>query len=619
MARPCARDHDLSPEKCQLCRWVVTPGYRGRHYRRMWGEPEPIGDSPPAALKMTSRGAPCVHLGPDLGQLAKCTACRGRTSLRVFGCDLHRACTLEKQARTDIAVCATCADYIPRPNGPLPPTEIVAGLADPLAGERPDQHQRRWAHSPAVMDRHRKALAELASGDIPYSGPRSGDGIVLVGGGRYWPMITISLRMARQFTDLPIQVWYRGSDEPVNPAHIADLSGVTLRDLSAIRPRPRVLGGWEQKTTAILESGFRRVFYLDADAYLVDSPDGLFRGLDLAPFVFWQDLGSCAGNVKWPAMTEGKPALPPQVQGGQLLLDVRRAWRTLVVAHWMNLHSDYFYSHQYGDQDSWRVALALTGEPYSDLGPARWQDIAFVCHESGPRVVHRCRGKLWMNGQDRWCDALPGEADVRRHYGAVSGPPATAASVWEAAYATGLWGKPGTCGAGSSGEEAAAYLAIVNPILAALKVKSVADLGCGDGSVTAGLVVDQLHAVDCVASHSARVARAVPTARWQCLDLLAQREQLPSADAWIVKDVFHHWSNADLSSWLDWWVKSAPTQYCIATFDCAKAIMGADCSAGGYRALDPSQAPIASPVSRVVAKYLHKAVVMWSRPVPAGV
>jgi hypothetical protein len=312
------------------------------------------------------------------------------------------------------------------PDPPGGGREIVPGLADPIPDDELRPVPRGWGHDPRVARRHREALARLARARLPPPGARHGAGVVLLGGGRYWLGVVVAVKMLRDAgSRLPVQVWHRGAAEPVWPADLAGVPGVEVRDLTALAPNLRVLRGWEAKTVALLACGWERVFYLDADAYCVADPAPLLDRLSPdAPFLFWEDMPGTAGAVNWPAWGIAGSRVPP-VQGGQLALHVGHFWREFVLAHWLNQHSDFSYVHGYGDQDTWRVALAATGGRYGHLGPARWDDVAFVCEIDGrPLVVHRCRSKMLhpqdVRPNDSECNRrlarLPGEARAWYHW-----------------------------------------------------------------------------------------------------------------------------------------------------------------------------------------------------------
>ncbi len=160
---------------------------------------------------------------------------------------------------------------------------------------------------------------------------------------------------------------------------------------------------------------------IDADAYCVSDPTSMIQSFE-KPFAFWMDLpGRCAEckvnadmntaicpkcgaqtdgngkNVKWDKVWKYNNDVPP-VQGGQLLIDIPKAWRIICIAHWMNQHSDFYYKHMFGDQDTWRVALAVVNNPdlWANLGFAPWIHPAFVIDwEHRWTIVHRCRSKLF--------------------------------------------------------------------------------------------------------------------------------------------------------------------------------------------------------------------------------
>jgi hypothetical protein len=297
----------------------------------------------------------------------------------------------------------------------------VPGLADPLPGDEVKDKPKDWANRFAIQQRHIEALRHLLTVDLPEPPPMQGDGVLIVGGGKYWLMAVLSVRMLRSTgCTLPVQVWYRGAEEPVNPADVEGLD-VRLVDSHAhaqsLPPeqRPRILRGWENKTYAMLHCGWRRIFYLDADAYCLADPTLLF---DLSDdrIVYWVDLPDTANHVRWSAFGMEVPQgnRVPMIQGGQVLIDMHLFWREFVLAHWLNQHSDYSYQHGYGDQDQWRVALALTQGSYRVLGFAQWQHPAFTYVWEGVCwLVHRCRGKFFPGQKlpDR-NDALPREAEV---------------------------------------------------------------------------------------------------------------------------------------------------------------------------------------------------------------
>ena len=210
----------------------------------------------------------------------------------------------------------------------------------------------------------------------------AGDGIVtLAFGWRDWAMTKVLIDMVRESgCQLPIMVFHNG-DHAADGRCIAKYldagPGVVFRDIKGHRG-----GAWQAKVYAVMHSGFRRVLWLDADAYPVIDPTPLFAALDAAPFVYWQDLPNSAHNVRWEATGfDGRGV--PQVQGGHFLVNVQEAWRFLAVNDWLNRHSDYWYRCGYGDQDCHRIALAAGTARFHVVAPCRWRSFAFVCDWRG--------------------------------------------------------------------------------------------------------------------------------------------------------------------------------------------------------------------------------------------
>ncbi len=296
---------------------------------------------------------------------------------------------------------------------------FLPGVRDPI--ERPEtwpptMELRRGADS---IREHVGALELLANTDFraPY---HWGRGVVYVGGGVYWPGIVVGIKLLREAgCNLPVEVWYRGSCEPVNSSDIDGVPGVYLIDAERCSRGNRIMfsdgdrGGWEAKLYALSLTLFNEVLFLDADAYCVRDPAPLFDLLYTAPLVFWSDLPRMESTIVWDRVYPAGAGAVPTFQGGQFVIDLSSAWRTLALAHWICQHSDYFFASMYGDQDAWRVALAAGKGRYRCLGPADWEQPAFICRLDGaPYVVHRCQSKLFTAKPGAVGPSLPLEIRV---------------------------------------------------------------------------------------------------------------------------------------------------------------------------------------------------------------
>lgn len=458
----------------------------------------------------------------------------------------------------------------------------------------------------AATKGHIDKLRSIAQKSHPVP-PLEGDGILLCGGGKYWPMLYVAIRMIREVSDLPIQVWHRGLAEPINYVEVRGIPDVTFRDADRLEPAPKKLGGWEIKTVALKNCGWRRVLYIDADAYPVANPRPLLDMLNGNRFVFWSDLPHMANNIKWEWYGMKAAGVPP-IQGGQLAINVETFWRELCIADWINQHSEYFYAHQYGDQDSWRVALAITAGTYRHLGAAPWCSPAFICRiDNKPLIVHRCGGKTWNLKNARREPHLPMEDKVWRFLEEQSLGGTDAAEVFSRIYRDGRWGHGDASGGGSTAVEAAPYLEIVNGLIRSERWSTVVDLACGDGAITSKLIADRVIGVDCYEPHLARLRQAEPLREWQTLDLDRDRERLPAGDVAFLKDVLHHWPERLVQEWVAWARASGKWRVLLLTSDLVQN--QPDCVLGGYRGLDPDMEPMMSLGGQVVKRYLHKAIV----------
>jgi Mannosyltransferase putative len=498
---------------------------------------------------------------------------------------------------------------------------IVPGAIDPLQDLPPDPLPAGWACLPQVRHEHVAALNRLLQQDLSPPDTLAGEGVVLVGGGDYWPGIVVSIRMLRKFSALPVQVWHDGVSEPVSLEDLAGIPGVAVRNLREAPLEPR-LKGWSNKTTAIINCGWRRVLYLDADAYAVADPGVLLDVASRRRFAFWSDLDRHWQNIAWHwwGIDPQSPGKPPPVQGGQLAIDLRLFWRELVLAHWACQHWEYFQHwsfedrekrHGYGEQDAWRAILLATRGTYECLGKARVVLPAMICDlNDAPLIVHRVQGKLLWRHTDTRTTHLPGDKEVFALVEDLLGPRATSPEVFAEVYASGIWGPPGTSGQGSDEAQARPYLDFVNGLIEANDWQAVVDLGCGDGRITSGLRATQVIGVDCVSSVVFSNRSAFPRGCWELHDMQAQRQDLPAGDVALVKDVFHHWPAALLVDWLLWARTAGKWKYVVFTQDCRQTPGVVDATLGGYRALDPCQRPLRDVPCVCIHQFLHKAVLL---------
>lgn len=464
------------------------------------------------------------------------------------------------------------------------------------------------------MDYKLELLAQAQATEFPYFGSSAGDGIVYVGGGKYWPMIVAGIRVLRDTgCTLPVEVWYRGKCEEVEHKDIEGLN-VRLCDVDGMAsvfgdsriPTGRVCkGGWEAKLYAIYHTNFDRILFLDADAYCINDPRTLFHLLTPdEPFVYWKDLPAQANVVRWDDVYEpGKRAGVPQVQGGQLIIDRIKCQSLIHVCNWMCQHSEYFFKKFYGDQDTWRVGLALGLAGYTCLVSIKWvQGIAFKCsYGDTDYILHRCKGKLFEPqyippGNQSYSNphyALPYEHELFTYFAqVVNGKEGTAEQAFSEIYKRKLWGTDYPSGNGSSLKEGQPYIDTVNRLIKELGIKSVVDVGCGDGLIGSKIKCEGYIGVDCYKDLIDKNNKKYPENTYLHIDILTEYDTIPVGDCLLCKDVLHHWPTDSIKRFLDFLIRSKKWKYAILCQDFKQLSENQDCHLGGYRGLSFKLSPL---------------------------
>jgi hypothetical protein len=225
--------------------------------------------------------------------------------------------------------------------------------------------------------------------------------------------------------ELPIDCWYAGAAERSEAfAEFVRPLGVTCRDAVAEgfvgHPiakdvpfrnhcyEPAQLHGYSLKPFVILASSFAEAIWLDADCHPIASPDAAFE----------QDAYHETGALVWaddPQATYHYPNLkpfgltiPPGEENGwetgQMILDKRRHWRALRLAHWFCATADHWFRHIWGDKDALYAAWLKERSPYRLGKPEIFEGRCFLHRlpDGRPFVLHRAGGgaKLRLGSPD---------------------------------------------------------------------------------------------------------------------------------------------------------------------------------------------------------------------------
>jgi len=454
-----------------------------------------------------------------------------------------------------------------------------------------------------------------------------GLGVIYVGGGVYWPGIVVGVKMLRHMgCMLPVEIWYRGNVEAIDKSDLEDVYGVTyhnidsMRDASTLERADGPGGGWQAKLFALMHTRLTKVLYLDADAYVVNDPCVMFRYLEKYSFGYWKDLPNQERSIKWELVYPKGNNNVVAVQGGQLLIDRIKAWKLIHITNYICENSRYFFNYMYGDQDAWRVGLAMGCCDYKVIDHAKWNNVAFICNDHDMQmIVHRCQGKLFHphhipRGRHRYSNPqyyLPEEQTVFEYLVKVINKSQTdPASTFTNVYSKNLWN--GGSGAGSTLKEAQIFIDRMNELIKQKNYNTVVDLGCGNGIIGTRIKCQKYVGYDCAEDIISILKvrfKNYTNNTFKKLDFYENLDIIDNGDVLICKDVLHHWPNRMITNWLDRLIRSKKWKTVVLCQD--KVQMQTDCWLGGYRGLDITKYPLNQYPLKLHSNYHHKAILVF--------
>lgn len=432
-----------------------------------------------------------------------------------------------------------------------------------------------------------------------------GDGILYVGGGKYWPGIVVGCKMLRLIgSKLPIEVWYRDGIEKVKPKEVEGL-GVTFHPIKDPIVMHRKYGGWVAKLEALRHTTLNRLLYLDADAYCVNDPLYLIEN-NPTGFQFWQDLPKQSTSIKWDQIWPDCPKTVPPVQGGQLFIDRSMTSQLINVCRYMCRNHELYFKLMYGDQDTWRVALNFQVNDYEFINPAVYVRNSFICsYDKKPIVVHRVNSKLFFvndipygkSSYNTFNEKLPREKDVFQFFSELTDDRQSQASkVFSAIVNNRLWGQG--CGGGSYGNDALDNANAIDVVIKKNKLRRVIDAGCGDMNVGKRIKAGQYVPLD-----------VVPRPGIMVMDI-TEVDNLPSGDLLLSKDTIQHWPNEIVHKWLNDLIASNKYKAILIITDETEEDIR-DTILGGYRPLRLGEYPLNVKGFTKVNKVRQKAYYLW--------
>lgn len=200
-------------------------------------------------------------------------------------------------------------------------------------------------------------------------------GIVIVGGGKFNVILSVSLRFLRRAgTNLPVEVFLtEGEYEKDVCENLFPSLNATCRVFPKMnKPIER---GFQLKSFALLFSSFDEILFLDADNTAMRDVEPIF---DSPPFketglITWPDFWESTVSPQYYEITGMKPvpvSERPSSETGQLMIDKVRHWKTLLLITYYNFYGDNFYYRLLnqgftgmGDKETILPAAAVFGLP----------------------------------------------------------------------------------------------------------------------------------------------------------------------------------------------------------------------------------------------------------------
>lgn len=296
-----------------------------------------------------------------------------------------------------------------------------------------------WAKWDNVRDAHLKLIEECIATIPEYPAEKyQGKGIVVsvnakpgMSSGKqlaqgYFPGAWVLVKELRRLgCTLPITFTYMGALEwDATLTRLMKPLGVECIDLTECLTRDpiRILAGWESKIYGIFQAPYREVLYLDADNLPLLDPTFLFDCSQYRYYgsVFWPDVPPYDREEWLPACVWRNVGLDYRdevdFETGQLLVDMKRCWKEMWLARHLNEHSDYYFTHIFGDKSTYHLAWARLGSNWAipPKGPGGNQ-ASLIQHDFSGRLLfqHCTRNKPTLRGypspgsllRRRECDA----------------------------------------------------------------------------------------------------------------------------------------------------------------------------------------------------------------------
>ena len=172
--------------------------------------------------------------------------------------------------------------------------------------------------------------------------------------------------------------------------------------------------------------------------------------------------------------------------------------------------------------------------------------------------------------------------------------------VFTGIYERGFWGSNmksayrGSSGSGSDPEYNRPYIEWLRELIRDRKIQSVVDLGCGDFRC-GPLIYDGLNVaytgLDVYRPLIESLQAEYPDYQFRHLDVFSNVQEVPGGDLCILKDVLQHWSNQDITEFLESLIRSRKFRW-ILICNCAQQKHVKNIKTGYHRQLAAAFRPL---------------------------
>ncbi len=174
----------------------------------------------------------------------------------------------------------------------------------------------------------------------------------------------------------------------------------------------------------------------------------------------------------------------------------------------------------------------------------------------------------------------------------------------------------GSSGPGSSIEYNREYIGFLRSFLQTYQIRSVVDLGCGDWRCGTAIYSD----IPCsytgydvykkmIESH--RQSFRNPLWQFECKNCAAELDTMVDADLLIVKDVLQHWSDEEVTHFMEYQMKAKKYKYILIT-NCVNEYDGSLQKPGGWRQLSKTHPLLIPYALQEIFRYDTKQVLLFS-------